>query len=546
MKKQNPVHKRFPSTKLNSVVKHTTHYRRSLFTILIFGVLLSGCSGLLAKDVVSGYRATTELTFKQHEVSTGTAEHQTVLTGFLLGNTTAELVVVNIDKNNDRYLHIYVFSDSGWIPRYNIRLCPEVLLVDVANINGRDHLITGDHGNLNWFDLESATEHVLVTVPSMVPPPNDNIPHVDLTHDVNGDTRDDLVVPDSDGFWVFVQLGDGTFADPVKLGSDTEKDRIYGADAYRYTPWNKSRIHEIDYNRDGRNDLVFWNTDHFEVHHQDEHGLFTSAATTFTTRVAFDSDDLASLAAPHGVRHRLRDHNPTGNLTGRVLHSLTDMNGDGIADLVIFSLLGGSLWHMHSSYEVHYGTPTLDGGIEFSPDVSTAIHSDGIPFGMGQSDFDRDGQVDMMFTTLKLGVFRVIGILVDGILTGSVSRDLEIYRMKGGTYFDKPNVTRKIEVYPGNESGKKAATFPSLLIGDVNGDKRLDLVVQKGRKELRVFLGVPGPNLFTRKPKKVVVTVPNNEKHTWLVDLNKDDKQDIFMYHPSATDMHRVTLLIAQ
>ena len=546
MKKRNPAHKRFLSTKLNLVVKHTTHYRRSLFTILIFGVLLSGCSGLLAKDVVSGQHATTELTFEQREVGIGTAKHQTVLTGFLLGNTMAELAVVSIDENNDRHLHIYVFCDKSWMPKYYIRLTPDVLLIDVANIDGRDRLITVKHDKLNWFDLESATEHVLVTVPSMVPPPNDNIPHVDISHDVNGDARDDLVVPDSDGFWVFVQLRNSTFADPVKLGPDTKKDRIYGVDEYRYTPWNQSRIHEMDYNQDGRNDLVFWNIDHFEVHHQDEHGLFASVATTFTTSVAFDSDDLASLAAPHGVRHRRRDHNPTGNLTGRVLHSLTDMNGDGIADLVIFSLLGGSLWHMHSSYEVHYGTPTRDGGTEFSQDISTAIHSDGIPFGIGQYDFDRDGQVDIMFTTLKLGVFRVIGILVDGILTGSVSRDLKIYRMKGGIYSDKPNATRKIEVYPGKESGKKAATFPSLLIGDVNGDKRLDLLMQKGQKELRVFTGVPRQRLFARKLQKIMVNTPNNEKHTWLVDLNKDNKQDIFMYHPSTTDSHRVTLLIAQ
>ena len=38
--------------------------------------------------------------------------------------------------------------------------------------------------------------------------------------------------------------------------------------------------------------------------------------------------------------------------------------------------------------------------------------------------------------------------------------------------------------------------FPSLLFGDVNGDSRSDLLVQHGRKELRVFIGVPGPDLF--------------------------------------------------
>ena len=45
-------------------------------------------------------------------------------------------------------------------------------------------------------------------------------------------------------------------------------------------------------------------------------------------------------------------------------------------------------------------------------------------------------------------------------------------------------------------------------MGDVNGDGRSDLLVQQGRKELRVFLGAPGVDLFSRRPQKVSVTMP--------------------------------------
>ena len=488
MKKRNLFHKHWISEKLSSVSPRTRHYRRSLFSILVFGVLQSGCSGLLAKDIAPIQRSAAELTFEQHEVVTGTAKHQTVLTGFLLGGAIADLAVVSIDENNDRHLYIYAFADSTWMQRRHITLRPGVLFVDVINIGGRDRLITYERGRLNWFDPESVTEHVLVIVPSMIPPPNDNIPHVDITHDVNGDARADLVVPDSDGFWVFIQTKNSAFADPVKLGPPAEVDRIYDADEYRHTPWNESRIHEMDYNLDGRSDLVFWNTDHFEVHHQDKHGLFSPVATIFTTDVTFDSDKLTSLAAPYGVRRRRRDHQPTGNLTGRVLHALTDMNGDGTADLGIFSLKGGSLWRMHSSYEVHFGTPTPDGGTVFASDIGTTLQSDGIPFGLEQHDFDHDGQIDMMFTTINPEIFKVIGMIIDSLLTGSASRDIKFYRMEGGSYPDKPNATGKIKTYPG-ESGEKAISA-SMLIGDVNGDRRLDLLLQNGRKELRVFLGV--------------------------------------------------------
>ena len=281
--------------------------------------------------------AADEFAFEHYEVVTGSANRQTVLTGFLLGGAFKDLAVVNIDDNDARRLRIYAFNASTWMQNLEATLGPEVLFVDVVNIGGRDRLITYERGRLNWFDPQSATERALVAVTANVsPPPGDEIPHVDFTRDVNHDERDDLVVPDTGGFWVFFQTNDGAFADPVKLG--TSRRMRVGADGYRHNPWDQGGIHEMDYNRDGRSDLVFWNEDHFEVHTQDEHGLFAPAAKTFTTDVAFDSDEAASLAAPLGIRRRRKDHMPTGDMKGRVLHSLTDMNGDGVADLVVFSL----------------------------------------------------------------------------------------------------------------------------------------------------------------------------------------------------------------
>ena len=553
MKKRELFYKHFFFTKLSLVANHMRYFELSRFFMMIFGAFQLGCSGLLGKEADPMLPPPTEFTFEQYEVFTGAAKHQTVLTGFLFGNTTAELVVVNVAEADDRRLQIYAFDDDSWTLRLETTLRPEVSFVDVANIGGRDRLISYGGGHLNWFDLESGTEHPLVEVTSNAPPPIDVIPHLDITQDLNGDNRDDLVVPDSDGFWVLIQMDNGIFADPVKIGTSIEIGRIYAADGYRYNPWTEARIHEMDYDQDGRSDLVFWNEDHFVVHHQDERGLFSPVAKTFTTEVAFDSDDLGSLVAPDGVRGRRFDHGAPGTMTGRVLHRLTDMNHDGIADLSIFSLHAGKsrflgqtseLWHMHSSYEVHFGVPTAD-GIVFGTEVGTTVRSDGIPFELGVRDFDDDGQTDVMFAVIDPGIFKIIGMLARGIATDSALLDLHFYRMDGGSYPDERDAGYKIKAYTPGDSGKQAMHFPSLLFGDVNGDGRPDLLVQNGWEELRVFIGVPGPDLFARKPQKVAVVMPY-EEYTWLVDLNKDGVQDLLMHHPSTTEPHRVTMLIAQ
>ena len=546
--------------------------KRSLFSILILGVLLSGYLSLFGEEVEQTPPALVEYTFDRYEIVTGVAKRQTVLTGFLLDGAIAEVAVVHIDENDNRHLRIYAFSDDTWTLEFNATLRPEVLFVDVANIGGRDRLITYEDGRLNWFDPDSATEHLLVEVISnFTPSRKDEVPHVDVTRDVNADDRDDLVVSDVDGFYVFIQMSNGTFADPVKLGPPTQMERIRGADGYRYNPWAQSRIHEIDYDRDGRIDLTFWDEDHFKVHLQDKNGLFASQAKTFTTDVTFDSDQLASLT--------------TGDMTGKVLHSLADLNGDGVADLVVFKLSGKDISSKHSNYEVHFGAPTPDGGTTFARDADIVFQShEKIQLGMDRHDFNCDGQVDLMITTIHTEHLK--GSLwksIKGFMGDDIGLGLEFYQMEEDRYPDTPNTTRSIALdgvpshrEPGwvplgvvlrgatHERRKTQKGYPrafnaTLRIGDVTGDGRSDLLIADHPRIMVVFVGVPGPEIFARHAQRVAVALPNDEEYTSLVDLNKDGVQDLLMHHPftrrdahgapklaPGTEPHRVTMLIAR
>ena len=255
--------------------------------------------------------------FERHEVLLGEAtEGQTVLSGFFLDRPVAELAVVSRGENGEGRVQLYAFDvgrddgGSAWRQVLEATLGAEVLFVDVASIGGRDRLISYQSGSLHWFDPESATRHPLLEISTTYKSTHDHEgsssqpggtpPHVDVTRDLNHDGRDDLVVPDLDGFWISIQRGDGSFTDAVKLGPpEPYLDELVGklhpgggasGDPPTYgdlgitastLPLYLSRVHEMDYDHDGRSDLVFWNQDHFEVHLQNEDGLFFPSGRHF-------------------------------------------------------------------------------------------------------------------------------------------------------------------------------------------------------------------------------------------------------------------------
>ena len=550
MKKRNPLYKRFFSGA-----------RRNLFLILVFGVCLSSCSSRSNEMVApTTIPTSTEFTFKQSEVETGTMKHQTVLTGSIFDGDFAELAVVNVDENGNRHLHIYTFSEGTWGPKLDAMLSPEVLFVDVANIGGRDRLITYEQGQLNWFDPDSAVARALVAITTNYNAPDDGgIPHIDISRDVNSDGLDDLVVPDINGFWIATQLRDGSFTNPIKLGPpDPFLDEIPMDDTRSYreigiTPltvhWYLSRLHQMDYDRDGRSDLVFWNVDHFDVYRQDARGMFSTVSETFTVDIPFDTDGAYSIAFGFSGENMFSlIFGFRENTKRKVLHTFQDINGDGISDMVIHSLEGRSLGKQRSLYEVHLGTPTPD-GTAFARDVDMTIRPRGTagglqPWGYSSQwfqDIDGDSKTDILFKDVKTGLVGMSRAMVGK----SIAIDLEFYRTEDGMNPDKPTIRRKIR--PDLDIFEKDRVFfPVVLLGDVNGDGRADLLVGKHWEVLHVFLGVPGPKLFARTPQKVAVAMPNDERNARLVDLNKDNKQDLLIHYPSTTNPHRVTLLIAQ
>lgn len=475
--------------------------------------------------------------FEIFELQTGLAEHQIVLSGFVYtdpASSYANLIVINVDDQDNRDLVIYTLIEKNWVSVSTLPIGKQVIFVDLVKVGGVDRLLLFERNRVSWLQPETGEIHFMKAIATIYNVPlKHEILSLDVSRDVNDDGLEDLLLPGFDGYQLFMQHKSGQgenegFSDPVVIGPPSEMNI-----SIESNPWYQPRaMHKLDYDHDGRSDLVFWNTDHFDVYLQDQKGMFTAKPERFNSNVAFDADGFYSLEFGDDLDDEDEEQ--------KVLFSLSDLSGDGTADLMTYKLEGRSVFGKKSTYEIYLGKKTPAGKTIFQERANTTIRSKGVQFDIQDHDFDLDGQTDMLVMSVELGIGKIVGAL----LTGSTSFDLGLYRMEGGRYPEKPNVTRKVKVEFDLSTG---TTFvPSVLVADITGDGRSDLIVQEGRDALKIFVGVAGTSLFAKKAILVALTLPDKEDSVRLADLNRDHKMDILMHFQSSSRANHITLLIAK
>ena len=497
--------------------------------------------------------------FETHAIDTGAGPYQTILPGSFTAARHAELAVIEGAAGGDTRVRIHRLEAGTWPVVLEVALDEGVLFVDVANVGGRDHPVLYRSGRVTLFDAATGLECCARTVGTDYRATGEvgAVPRVDVTRDLDGDGRDDLVVPGTGGFWIATQSTDGSFSDAVVLGPrEPHLDGHAYGDARSYgeagitaehVPWYLGRVHGMDYDRDGLRDLVFWNGERFEVHRQDAGGGFRTAPETFDADVPFDFDGAYALAfqvGDVGVPSLLLGLD--GRFEYTVLHGFRDLNGDGVADLVTLSVAGRRVFSARGRFDIHFGRP-LPGGTAFGPTPDATLDTPGPAVGMGSGyatqrylDLDGDGRTDFGMASVDTG----LGGMVRAMAGKSVTIDLALYRQREGAFGPKPDVARRVRTAFA-PFDRRGVFFPTVLIGDVNGDGRADLLAAERWDRLSVFLGVSAPDLLAADAVHVTVRMPADERYAMLADLDRDGRQDVVIQYPAGTP-HRVVVLLAR
>jgi hypothetical protein len=332
--------------------------------------------------------------------------------------------------------------------------------------------------------------------------------HFQFVADVNGNGLSDLLIPDFDAYHLFVQQQDGSF----------ERHRLpvsaYPSTMERVPSYLPRRPQIVDLTLDGHTDIVLIEDGRFLVFEQRPDGRFSETPVIRAPGVYLTSDLEADIRPGEGRDFR--------GLSVHRVHALEDLNGDGVADLVVRRQQYQDGIDQRDSYRIHYGRRGVS-GVTFPAEPDTVIRTEGMQLEPLFEDVNGNGRKDFGTLTATLG----IGTIIRALLTGSATMDILFYGMDpDGRFAAEPDYrqTARVEI----SVRSRQADMPLLQLADLTGAGARSLLVGDGTETLWIY-APDGAALFARRGERVRVNLPRDSSNVLVTDITGNGKDDLVL-----------------
>ena len=342
------------------------------------------------------------------------------------------------------------------------------------------------------------------------------IAKMDFLQDVNQDGLSDIIVADFEQTRIFIQRSDGGFSEGQSVNIPAHI-RIFRNNNAVY----RGLLPQLsDRNFDGTLDLVYRIKSELWVFFQRQ-GHFAREPHIETLQ----------LAAPLNDEYD-EFRKDQSNLVTHRFHKLTDLDNDGILDVITQQTRSEGMLDKSSEYHFYFGKKSghacgccekcTKPTVVYGKKPDSVIGSEGLQFELALTDFDGDNRMDLVSPSYDLGV----GSIIASLFSSSADLDIAFHGFKQDNgYARKPNLSRELTVEFDLSSGQQV--YPLLKVADFNGDGISDLLKGNGIKRLELHVGVNSDKLFVRKSTKIKVPLPKDGRMVAVKDLNGDGKADL-------------------
>ena len=471
------------------------------------------------------------LTFDERVIDTGFHIEQPALVGNLIGN---DRHIVLAGRNDEYGQRLAVFAiDNPDTPVLALEPGRRLIAYDIGRIGDTESLFFLEPGRIVRYDLEAGEFVEFIAIRSVYGQQRTGrIVPIDFIRDVNGDDRDDIVVPDTAGYRVRLQRADGTLGDDVVLEESSAMSVTDGRVSFESRPLVSGNMTDDDLV-----DLAVWRGDKLLVYEQLPGDRFAGEPRTIPLALGLQSE-----AEMQNRAQGLGAVDQEGLVDTRILQ-IDDLNGDGLPDILTESLLNLGVFDKENDFRLHLGR--RDGPqVGYFETEDALLASSGLQYGLVTTDLDGDGRKDLYVRKVRMSFGRVIRAL----LAGSVPLQLHFYRMNDDdTYPSEANYETKTNVSFSMSSGQ--VDVPAIRVADFDGDGLEDLLMQVDADRLEYRRGVPGKGLFADDAIAMSIDLPRNGELVAVENLDDDDLADLILrYNESDGDgpARTVRLLLSE
>lgn len=402
-------------------------------------------------------------------------------------------------------------------------------LADVDGQPGNELLLVTAEGvlSMSFRGRVAAPPVKLVEQPTAFTRPAPGaMPRLRFVQDVSGPGSRELLVPGASTLGIYRRQANGSYARAAELQLDVQSawgaadqvrrlDRARaGAVPFFRLSFSFPSLYVADVDGDGLKDIVATLEDRVAIYRQ-------AAGFTFAAEPTVRRD--FAVRSPE----ELKEAGTQASIT------VNDVDGDGVADLVVRKLVARGLASVTTTTYVFFGRK----GVGYAETPDQVLRGEGAT-GTDVELFDvtGDGRPDLVVPSVNIGIFAIIKILLNRTL--SINFQVFPFLPAKRRFADKPAAERELS-FTLNLSG--AADIQAIdMFGDYNGDKRVDLAFGTGDDELSVFLGGQGTLFADSAASKIPVRAVGRIES---VDLDDKGRSDILLYYPS-TKGHRGEIML--
>lgn len=490
---------------------------------------------------------------------------QPVLAANLLENNGNELVAFGISEQGDRQLAIYGFEphNNKYVLLDLLSLSNGLFAYDVGDVqqNGLQSLYFLSNKEIFAYHYIAAElTSAPISGPVMAAPESqqiqteitylsrlmpilavssmylsqhaDALMNLDFSHDLNDDQQDDFMLAqfESVNLWLSQSASSGFLQQSLPIPALLQVDD----DNVTFKPRD---LFFVDMNADQKSDLVLVENGRLLVYLQNTQAHFSLEPNSI--KIAGDIEGLNWWDKIDTDGQPLDQ----SQLRHKVVENITDLNGDGLADLIVRFTQSSGVLDRSNDYEIYYAQLTGQ-GLRFAESPATRIQSESTLSDLNLVDLDNDGRQEIRVSAFDLGISQIISAL----LSSSIEQEVLIYKMDENQHYPaKPTVSQDVEITFSLSSGRRGE--PMIKLQDINGDGLKDIVFSQEDEQINViFAQADGKRMFNRKTAKYRVQVPKNAKAITHNDLNLDNKMDLILHYSRsdpAERLNKVVVLIA-